>query len=208
MKRRYIFDEDYTLLIPDWTKTDQYFIDKFGEKAKTVMDNIGPVLRKYERKFRRYDYKDLATYLRDATELPVTPKDMRIWDELVAVIDDTVDPHAKEVLEYLKSKGDSIAVLTNWFGESQKERLMRAGLYDYIDAFYSGDIITKPHKEAYWMAAGGVDPLLCYVVGDDTETDYIAPKAVGMNAILVDRKDVHHKTLVKVRSLDEIKNRR
>ena len=85
---------------------------------------------------------------------------------------------------------------------------MRAGLYDYIDAFYSGDIITKPHKEAYWMAAGGVDPLLCQVVGDDTETDYIAPKAVGMNAILVDRKDVHHKTLVKVRSLDEIKNRR
>ena len=35
----------------------------------------------FERKLRRYDYKDLATYLRNATGLPVTPEDMRIWDE-------------------------------------------------------------------------------------------------------------------------------
>lgn len=208
MKRRYIFDEDYTLLIPDWTKTDQYFIDKFGERAKPIMDDIGPILRKYERKLKRYDYKDLATYLRNATGLPVMPEDMKRWDELVAEVDDTVDPHAKEVLEFLKSRGDSLAVLTNWFGESQKERLNKSGLLEYFDAFYSGDIITKPNKEAYWMASGGQDPLDCYVVGDDVETDYIAPKAVGMNGILVDRNDEYHSTIVKVKSLRELKNRR
>ena len=208
MKRRYIFDQDYTLITPDWTKTDQYFIDKFGEKAKPIMDDIGPILRKYERRLSRYDYKELATYLRNATGLPVVPDDMKKWDELVAAVDDTVEPYAKEVLEFLKSRGDSLAVLTNWFGDSQRERLKRAGLLDYFDAFYSGDIITKPHKEAYWMASGGYDFLDCYVVGDDAETDYIGPKAVGMNAILYDKKNKYHKTLVKVRSLDELKHRR
>lgn len=205
MKKRYIFDEDFTLLSPDWTGTDQYFIDKFGEGAKPIMENLDPVLRKYERTFKRYDYNDLAMFLRNTTGLPVDEQDMKNWDELVANVQDTIEPNAKEVLEYLKSRGDSLAVLSNWFGDTQRERLERAGLLEYFDVVFGGDIITKPHKEAYWMASGGYDFSDCCVIGDDAETDYIGPKSVGMKAILYDRKEKYHKSLVKVRDLSELK---
>ena len=93
------------------------------------------------------------------------------------------------------------------FGESQAKRLERAGLLEYFDTVYGGDIVTKPHKEAYWIAAAAHKPEDCVFIGDNVDNDYIGPKACGMNSILYDKKNQYHKTLVKVRSLRELKDK-
>ena len=206
MKSRYIFDEDYTLLTPDWSTTDQYFIDKFGDEAKPFLDNMSSILKVYERTFRRYDYEDLSRFLTHKTNLPITKKDVKNWDELVRFIKDTEETYARDLLEYLKLNGVSLAVCTNWFADSQRERLRRADLLKYFDSVFAGDIVTKPHKAAYLISAAQYDPNECTFVGDNVDFDYIGPKAVGMNAILYDKRDKHHKTLIKVRSLKEIKD--
>ena len=206
MKTRYIFDLDGTLLTGNFTETDQFLMETFGEEAgrKFIHDMKG-VLDRYEKKFPRYDYELLSGFLSERTGLAFTPEIVREWDYLVSEITDTEEEHAREVLEYLKSQDKSVVVLTNWFGESQTGRLKRSGLLECIDTVYGGDIITKPHRQAYWMAAAGRRPSECLFIGDNVDNDYIGPKACGMDSVLYDKNNHHHKSLVKVKSLDEIK---
>ena len=45
MNKRYVFDLDGTLLEGDWSLTDQYFIDTFGDKKLVFLDNMVPLFR-------------------------------------------------------------------------------------------------------------------------------------------------------------------
>lgn len=207
MIKRYVWDVDETLLTGDWTTTDQYFIDRFGDAAKPFLDNMGPILAVYEKKFPRYNYADLSEYLKKTTKLDITPRDIAEWDQLVGELNDTIEDNALETVDYLRRQGASLVVLTNWFTESQSNRLKKAGLYPYFDAVYGGDTITKPHKEAYWMAAASYAPEEVRFIGDNVDNDYIGPKSCGMDAVLYDKKDRHHKTLKKVRNLSELKGK-
>ena len=205
MKKRFIFDLDGTLLTGDYHESDQYLIDVFGDAAHSFLGSMSDVLGVYERTFLRYDYDDLSRYLRMRTGLPMTPEIVREWDSVVGLIHDTEEKHVRETLEYLKSHGKSLAVLTNWFGNSQKERLRRADLLKYFDSVYGGEIATKPHKQAYFIATGDYHPQECIFIGDNPNYDYIGPRACAMDSVLYDKDDSHHKTLVKVRSLNELK---
>ena len=204
MRKRYIFDLDGTLLSADWTTTDQYFLDTFGEQAKPFLDNMSNLLAVYERRFQRYNYADLSQYLASQTDLPITPQDIQAWDQLVGEVRDTPEDKVFETLEFLKNNGVSLAVLTNWFEESQSARLEKIGLRDYFETVYGGDTVTKPHKEAYYLSTAAYSPEECVFIGDNVDNDYIGPKACGMDAILYDKKDRHHKTLRKVRNLKEL----
>lgn len=205
MKKRYIFDLDGTLLTGDYSSTDQYFKEIYGSKADPFLYDMVPILDRYEKLFPRYDYEDLSTFLTMKTGLDMSPRVIREWNQLVGEVKDVPEEYVQEVLEYLKSQGASLAVLTNWFGDSQAKRLERAGLLEYFDTVYGGDIVTKPHKEAYWIAAAGHDSESCIFIGDNVDNDYIGPKACGMDSILYDKNNTHHKTLKKIRRLDELK---
>ena len=205
MKKRFVFDLDGTLLHGHYEMLDDYFLNLYGEKARPFLDNMVGILGRYEKEYPRYDYDDLSRYLTFTTKLDMSPKVVRDWDYLIDDLKDDEEEHAREVLEYLKGKGKSIAVLTNWFGTTQKQRLRRANLFQYLDGFFGGDISTKPHREAYLIATIGFDPTECVFIGDHVDNDYIGPKAYCMDAVLYDKHDVHHNSLVKVKSLDEIK---
>ena len=45
------------------------------------------------------------------------------------------------------------------------------------------------------------------MIGDSVDKDYIGPRACGMDSVLYDKNDIHHKTLVKVKNMNEIKDR-
>ena len=139
------------------------------------------------------------------TGLAFTPEVIKEWDSLVGEVPSTLEEGAIEALKDLKESGISLAVLTNWFGDSQEKRLERAGLMEYIETVYGGDIVTKPHREAYWIASAGYKPEECYFIGDSIDNDYIGPRCLDMNSIIYDEEDVHHKSLVKVRRLEDLK---
>ena len=205
MIKRYIFDLDGTLLTGDYQETDSFLRDMFGEQANDFIQNMTHILDRYEKAFPRYDYETLATYLKAKTGLPFTKDIIRDWDMMVEAVTDTKEEGVQETLEYLKSQDKSLVVLTNWFGRSQEQRLKRADLLQYFDTVYGGDVATKPHREAYWYAAAGRKPSECLCVGDNVDNDYIGPRACAMHSVLYDKNNNHHKSLVKIKSFEELK---
>ena len=207
-KQRVIFDLDGTLLTSDPSLERELFEDIYGkEKGDLFVSQIPKVLDVYENRFSTYNIVQLAGYLSGVTGFTVTPEIVKKWVEVLAYVPDTVEDHVIDVLEYLKSKDMSLAVLTNWFRNTQVPRLRKAGLLEYFDQVYTGELFLKPHREAFFGSIGNYDPDQCVFIGDNVNRDYIGPKACGMDSILYDKHNVHHKTLVKVKSLDEIKDR-
>ena len=204
MIKRYVFDLDGTLMTGDYSKTDNYFVDIYGTQAYDLSNNMGHYLSRYERMFERYDIDTLSKYLSMKSNLPISPRVIREWIEAMDSILDMKEEEVGTVLESLKSNDKSLVVLTNWFGRTQIPRLERAGLLDYFDEVYSGDQVLKPHKKAYYKAAGEYNVDEVVFIGDNTDFDYIGPKSCGYDAILYDKKDIQHETIRKVKKLGEI----
>lgn len=63
--KKYIFDVDYTILIPDWSKEDGYFKEHILEnEQEEFFKNKQSILNKYEQEFPRYNTKTLSDYFK------------------------------------------------------------------------------------------------------------------------------------------------
>ena len=202
--KRFIFDLDGTLLTADYSKERDHFKSIFDEAGNKFISNIGMYLDTYEKKHKKYEKELLCDYLSKESGLNFTPKVIDEWNEIVSFIPDMMEDGVKETLEYLKSKDYSLAVLTNWFGIAQKKRLERAGLLEYFDDIYTGDMVLKPHKDSYLCARDRFSIDECVVIGDNLLKDFIAPRGVGMYSIIYDKNDIQHETITKVKRIDEI----
>ena len=203
-KQRIIFDLDKTLLTMDPTAGHEYFKSIYGEEANHFLEKLDDWLELYEYIFPRYEEDILASYLSQKSNLIITPDIVEEWIHVLAEGNDTMEPEVYEVLDYLKSKDKSLAVLTNWFKDTQITRLERAYINEFFDDVYTGEYFLKPHKESYWTAVEYFHPDECLFVGDHIEKDYIGPKSCGLDAVLYDKNDVHHKSLVKIKELGEL----
>ena len=202
--QRFVFDLDGTLLTSDPKLERDYFQSIYGDYGDDLVDQIPELLDVYENQFPRYDIQMLSDYMTSKTNFEVTPQIVHDWVHILAGVPDTKEEDVHEVLEYLRKKDYSLAVLTNWFGDTQIPRLKKAGLLDYFDEIYTGDRFLKPHKEAFITAIGDYRPDEAVFIGDSVNRDYIGPRACGMYSILYDKKEQHHKTLKKIKSLDEL----
>ncbi|MBR4619044.1 MAG: HAD family hydrolase [Bacilli bacterium] len=202
--KRFIFDLDCTLLTGDYSGEEEYFKEVLGNDSRNFLDKLFPALLEYENSFFKYDVSTLSAFLTDTTGVNVTDEIVEGWIENNMLMDDYIEDGTIELLEYLKNNNKSIAVLTNWFSRLQIERLKKAGIYKYFDDIYCGDQFTKPHKEAYLNACGIYKPSECLMIGDSLDKDYIAPRGIGMDSVLYDKEDKYHKTLNKVKRLNEI----
>ena len=204
MKKRYVFDLDGTLLTADYSTTDSFFEQALGEKAHNFSTNLGSYLKKYERNNKKYDLDLLSRYLTMQAGFEISTKILNEWMHEVEELFDYKEETVEQVLDTLKRNNNSIALLTNWFGQQQIPRLERAGLIDYFDDLYTGEQVLKPHKEAYITAARGYDPKEVVFIGDNVDFDYIGPKSCGYDAILYDKDEIQHSSIQKVKRLDEI----
>ena len=202
--KRFIFDLDGTIMTSDPQLERDYFRSIYGDFGDEFVDQIPKLLDVYENTFPRYDIKMLSDYLTSKTNFKVTPKVVRDWVLILAGVPDTKEEDIEKVLEYFKRKDYSLAVLTNWFRDTQIPRLKKAGVLEYFDEIYTGDDFLKPQKRAFLTALGDFQPQEAVFIGDSVNRDYIGPRACGIHSILYDKKDIHHKTLVKVKRLDEL----
>ena len=63
--KKYIFDLDYTLLIPDWSKEDDFLKECIPkEQQEEFFKQKQAILNKYELEFPRYDFKTLSEFFR------------------------------------------------------------------------------------------------------------------------------------------------
>ena len=187
--KKYIFDLDYTLLIPDWSKEDDYFRARIPlEEQEEFFKQKQDILNKYELEFPKYDFKTLSEYFKSYgfTVSEETIKGWMIYNG--ETIKDEVVDGVIELFKYLKENGKEIVILTSWFSGTQIPRLKRAGLYDYIDKIVAGEDAMKTYLESFELAIGDTDKEDCIMVGDSIKSDKAGAENAGIDCYIVDKE--------------------
>ena len=187
--RKYIFDLDYTLLIPDWSKEDDYLKMSIPlEEQEDFFKQKQAILNKYELEFPKYDFKTLSEFFR-SYGFTVSEETISGWMiHNGETIKDEVADGVVELLEFLKSEGKEIVILTSWFSGTQIPRLKRTGLYDYIDKIVAGEDAMKPDLESFELAIGDTDKEDCLMIGDSVKSDKIGAENAGIDCYIVDKE--------------------
>ena len=112
--KKYIFDLDYTLLIPDWSKEDDFLRKSIPlEEQEEFFKQKQPILNKYELEFPRYDFKTLSDFF-SSFGFHVSEEVINGWMlHNGETIKDEVADGVLELLEYLKANGNEIVILTS-----------------------------------------------------------------------------------------------
>ena len=101
-------------------------------------------------------------------------------------------PKAKETLEYFKSKGVGLCLMTNGGAEQQRSKIKRFGLEGIFDVILvEGEIgFGKPDSQVYGMALDSLklEPNTVWSVGDNLEWDVWGPQQLGIYGIWNDVK--------------------
>ena len=186
--KKYIFDIDYTILIPDWSKEDDYFklyipLEEQEEFFKCKQD----ILNKYERDFPKYNTKTLSDYF-GKYGFTVTEDVINGWMLYngETIVDEVVDG-TLALFEYLKENDKEIVILTNWFSGTQIPRLKRAGLLQYIDKIVAGENAMKPGLKSFELAIGETEKEDCIMIGDSIRGDKAGADNVGIDCYIVDK---------------------
>lgn len=186
--KKYIFDIDYTILIPDWSKEDDYFklyipLEEQEEFFKCKQD----ILNKYERDFPKYNTKTLSDYF-GKYGFTVTEDVINGWMLYngETIVDEVVDG-TLALFEYLKENDKEIIILTNWFSGTQIPRLKRAGLLQYIDKIVAGENAMKPGLKSFELAIGETEKEDCIMIGDSIRSDKAGADNVGIDCYIVDK---------------------
>ena len=186
--KKYIFDIDYTILIPDWSKEDDYFKSNIPlEEQEEFFKQKQDILNKYEHEFPKYDTKTLSDYFKKYG-FTVTEDVINGWmlyngDTIV----DEVVEGTLELFKYLKENGKEIVILTSWFSGTQIPRLKRAGLLEYIDNIVAGENAMKPDLDSFKLAIGKTDKEDCIMIGDSIKSDKVGADNVGIDCYIVDK---------------------
>lgn len=187
--QKYIFDLDYTLLIPDWSKEDDYFrkyipLDEQEEFFKQKQF----ILNKYELEFPKYDFKTLSEFFLKYG-FNVSEDVIKGWMIYNGdTIKDEVVDGVIELFNYLKENNKDIVILTGWFSGTQIPRLKRTGLYDYIDQIVAGEDAMKPDLESFELAIGNTNKEDCIMIGDSIKSDKIGAQNAGIDSYIVDNE--------------------
>ena len=187
--KKYIFDLDYTLLIPDWSKEDDYLRNSIPlEEQEEFFKQKQSILNKYELEFPKYDFKTLSEFFK-SYGFSVSEETISGWMiHNGETIKDVIADGAVELLEYLKANGKDIVILTSWFSGTQVPRLKRTGLYGYIDKIVAGEDAMKPDLESFELAIGGTPKEDCLMIGDSIKSDKAGAENAGIDCYIVDKE--------------------
>ena len=187
--KKYIFDLDYTLLIPDWSKEDDYLGKNIPlEEQEEFFKQKQAMLNKYELEFPRYDFKTLSDFFK-SYGFTVSEDVINGWMiHNGETIKDIVADGVIDLFQYLKANGKDIVILTSWFSGTQIPRLKRTGLYEYIDKIVAGEDAMKPDLESFELAIGDTNKEDCIMIGDSIKSDAIGADNAGIDYYIVDKE--------------------
>ena len=98
---------------------------------------------------------------------------------------------AREALEYLKSRGYRLYILSNGFEEAQFKKLRSSGIEHYFERVVLSDEIgvTKPDRRLfdYALSVTGSAAEDTVLIGDNYEVDVQGALAAGWHALFFDR---------------------
>lgn len=187
--KKYIFDIDYTILIPDWSKEDDYFKKHILEnEQEEFFKNKQSILNKYEQEFPRYNTKTLSDYFK-SYGFTVSEDTINGWMIYNGeTIKDEVVDGVVDLFKYLKENNKEIVILTSWFSGTQIPRLKRAGLFNYIDKIVVGEDAMKPGLESFELAIDDTNKKDCIMIGDSIRSDKVGADNALIDSYIVDKE--------------------
>ena len=187
--KKYIFDLDYTLLIPDWSMEDEFLRKSIPlEEQEKFFDQKQSILNKYELEFPKYDFKTLSNFFK-SHGFSMSEETINSWMiHNGETIKDQVVDGVVELFDYLKSNNKDIVILTSWFSGTQIPRLKRTGLYEYIDRIVAGEDAMKPDLKSFELAIGDTNKEDCIMIGDSIKSDKTGADNAGIDCYIVDEE--------------------
>lgn len=185
MIKRIIFDIDGTLisgidLKPIIIETFKKYGIEDIERINLFISNIS----EYERNYNCYD-KDL--YLNFFSNITGIKLDYNFLKILFQEAKNAIPNNIVLIREMLSTLSEyELVLLSNYFEESQRNRLTAMGINNFFSEYY-GEKIIKPNKQAYMSAKGKNEPEECLIVGNDKLLDVDIPMSLGFKALYVDK---------------------
>ena len=208
MIKTVIFDLDFTLM--DWEDEYIFAITNVINKlnlgySKEKIKEIDDVLATYEKEYTMYENDKFCEFLNRKcnVNLPLEFVDMLIEEQTKCYREFTESEI--DTLEYLSSKYELI-VLSNWFTYTQKKRLENAGILKYFSKVSGGDERElKPSLKAFDIVEKKSE---CVMIGDSINNDILPALELGMQAILITKKnvkkDLRYRQIRKIEDLKEM----
>ncbi len=181
--KRIIFDIDGTLITGvNFKSAILNALRKYGvddlEKVKTFLLNIS----EYENTF---DYYDRDLYLDFFSKKLGIKLDYSFLDIYFNELKYVVPKDSSKIKDMLNNLSDyDLVLLSNYFEESQRNRLTTMGINDFFNEYY-GEQSIKPNLSSYRSAQGNYLPSECLMVGDNKKLDIDVPKSLGFKTIYV-----------------------
>ena len=194
MIKRIIFDLDNVLI--DWK--DEYdnaiqeSFDEIGYKYDSdLIEKFLKARAEYEEDIKFYNRKDMLDYINSKMERKIPDEFIDLYiKKLGTKVPERLPEKYYETLEYLSNKYE-LVVLTNWFAETQIDRLKKVDIYKYFKDIYTGEQVAKPLKQSFINATGDYDAEQCAMIGDNLETDIKGAQNAGINKVVW--KDINNK---------------
>ena len=187
--KKFIFDLDYTLLIPDWSKEDDFLKQRISlEEQEEFFKQKQQILNKYELEYPKYDFKTLSDFFK-SYGFHVSEDVINGWMiHNGETIKDEIADGVIDLFRYLKNNNRNIVILTSWFSGTQIPRLKRTGLYGFIDKIVAGEDAMKPDLESFLLAIGDTNKEDCIMIGDSIKSDKVGAINAGIDYYIVDKE--------------------
>ncbi len=187
MIKRLIFDVDSTLIVGvSFLPYIESTLKKYDLYSEENMKKVFYAIATYEDNYNCYTKENYRRHLSDNLGFEIEEG----WiDSLFENIKDCVPPENPKLNRAIEelSKHYEMVLLTNFFGESQMNRLNTMGIGKYFQEYY-GEELIKPNKEIYHKACGSHNTEECVMIGDNLALDVEAALKEGLHAIFVNTK--------------------
>lgn len=204
MIKRLIFDVDNTLITgASFTKAKAETLKYFDLYSEKNMQGFDKAIFTYESVYNSYNKKDYAEHLGKCINSIIPEGFYEVFfDRLQYVISDEYEEVARKIEEL--SKNYELVLLTNFFSQSQLNRLNNMGIGKYFTEVHGEDLI-KPNEYAFIKACGPHKPEECVMIGDSIDIDVEGAKKAGLNAIFVNTKKIDTSNL-DVATVDKVED--
>lgn len=189
MIKRLIFDVDGTLIRGvNFAHSIEETLKKFNLNSEENIQAFIKGIGTYEQIYNNYNIADYTKHIGMMLKTKL-PKDFvpTFFETLKTCIPTDNSEIHKTIRNF--SKKYELVLLTNYFAESQLNRLNNMGIGKYFTECY-GEHLIKPNTEAYINACGKNKPYECIMIGDDKNLDIEGAKKAGLNTIFVNTKKI------------------
>lgn len=183
MIKRIIFDIDGTLITGvNFKCAIMNALRKYGvndlEKVNCFLVNI----EEYENTYGFYD-RDL--YLDFFSEKLNIRLDYMFLNLFFNELKKLVPADSSKIKTMLMNLSDyDLVLLSNYFEESQRNRLRAMGINDFFYEYY-GEKSAKPNLSSYKSAQGNYLSSECLIIGDNKKLDIDIPNSLGFKTVYV-----------------------